>query len=461
MLLFVLRRIGWAALTIFGVMLFTFVLFRWFVAGDIAGANVGMKAPEQDKAAWRHRHGYDKPMLLNVHRQLTIFDKTQGDKPFMISDPAGSGSLAANSLALVLENPPEEEEGSATSAGEQANEQTRGAVEIRGRYLYGLDRDTPLDKLAAGMAVVEKASPRTPHPKPTIKVELSNGETFNVDLTGVRTAGELIDRINKSPENKGRLVAGITGYSAGQVWDSQFFHHLKDSLTFESRSFKDNRKLLETIAEKGPYSLSIMVPAEAFEFMLGLAVALLVAYYRGRRLDKIGVFLSVLGMCIPFLAFMIYGQGLMFMIAPKHAYGVFYRANIFLPIAIMVIAGLGGTVRFYRTIILDETNRDYVRTARAKGLPLTAVLFKHVLKNCMLPILTSMILSIPFLIMGSLLVETYFGIPGLGDLLVSSIWNRDEPIMSGLVFLTALVLTLGMLITDLCYALFDPRIKLA
>jgi len=103
MLIFILRRTGWAALTIFGVMLFTFVLFRWFVAGDIAGANGGMKAPEQDKAAWRHRFGYDKPMLLNVHRQLAIFDKTQGDKPFMISDPVGSGSLAANSLALALE----------------------------------------------------------------------------------------------------------------------------------------------------------------------------------------------------------------------------------------------------------------------------------------------------------------------------------------------------------------------
>ena len=165
-------------------------------------------------------------------------------------------------------------------------------------------------------------------------------------------------------------------------------------------------------------------------------------------------------MCVPFLAFMIYGQWLMFLIAPKHAYGIFYRANIFLPIAIMVVAGLGGTVCFYRTIILDETNRDYVRTARAKGLPLTTVLFKHVLRNCMLPILTSMILSIPFLVMGSLLVETYFGIPGLGDLLLSSITSRNEPIMSGLVYLTALVLCIGMLVTDLTYAIFDPRIKL-
>ncbi|MFQ5454541.1 MAG: ABC transporter permease subunit, partial [Candidatus Zixiibacteriota bacterium] len=99
--------------------------------------------------------------------------------------------------------------------------------------------------------------------------------------------------------------------------------------------------------------------------------------------------------------------------------------------------------------MLDETGRDYVRTARAKGVPLPAVMFRHILRNCMLPILTNLILAIPFLIMGSLLLETFFGIPGLGDLLLSSITNRDEPIVSGLTFLTALIYTVGILLTDI------------
>ncbi|MFW6062041.1 MAG: ABC transporter permease, partial [Planctomycetota bacterium] len=172
------------------------------------------------------------------------------------------------------------------------------------------------------------------------------------------------------------------------------------------------------------------------------------------------VFLSVLGMCIPFLAFMIYGQWLVFEVAPEHAFGIHQRANIYIPVLIMVVAGLGTNVRFYRTVILDETNRDYVRTARAKGLPLQSVMFKHILKNAMLPILTQLILSIPFLIMGSLLVESYFGIPGLGDLLITSINERDEAIMSGLVYLTALIYTVALLVTDISYALFDPRIRL-
>jgi peptide/nickel transport system permease protein len=127
---------------------------------------------------------------------------------------------------------------------------------------------------------------------------------------------------------------------------------------------------------------------------------------------------------------------------------------------IAVAAGLGAEVRFYRTIILNEINKDYVRTARAKGVPLPSILFLHVLKNCMLPILTDLITTIPFLILGSLLLERFFGIPGLGDLLLTSITSRDVPIITGLTFLTAVLYVISLLITDVLYAVFDPRIHL-
>jgi peptide/nickel transport system permease protein len=143
------------------------------------------------------------------------------------------------------------------------------------------------------------------------------------------------------------------------------------------------------------------------------------------------------------------------------AFGLANPINILIPVVIAVIAGLGQNVRFYRTVILDETQQDYVRTARAKGVPLPSVMFKHILRNCMLPILTNLILAIPFLIMGSLLLEMFFGIPGLGDLLLSSINSRDEPIISGLTFLTALAYVLGTLATDISYAIFDPRVRLS
>jgi peptide/nickel transport system permease protein len=241
---------------------------------------------------------------------------------------------------------------------------------------------------------------------------------------------------------------------------AQFVHYMKDSALLQARSLKTNERLVDIIGQRGPYSLSITLPALAFKFTLGLWLACLAAYCRGRLVDRIGVCLSVLGMCIPFLAFMIYGQWLMFLIAPRHAYGVFCRANLYLPIAIMVVAGLGGTVRFYRTVILEEAGRDYVRTARAKGVAPATILMRHVLPNCMGPILTNLVLSIPLLVMGSLLVESYFGIPGLGDLVLTSVGDRNEPILSGLVFLTAVIYTVGVLVADLAYAVADPRIRL-
>jgi len=247
---------------------------------------------------------------------------------------------------------------------------------------------------------------------------------------------------------------------SANVFDTQFAHYVANTVTFSNQSMINNERLSKTIVDRAPYSLAITVPAMALGWALAMVVSTLVAYYRARLIDHAGVLLAVLGMCIPYLAFIMAGQWVMFKIAPQMAYGLANPFNIFVPVGIAVIAGMGASVRFYRTVIVDEVNRDYVRTARAKGVPLPSVMFKHILKNCMLPILTNLILAIPFLIMGSLLLELFFGIPGLGDLLLSSITNRDEPIVSGLTFLTALVYVLGTLLTDITYAIFDPRVQL-
>lgn len=242
--------------------------------------------------------------------------------------------------------------------------------------------------------------------------------------------------------------------------ETQFARHLYNSVTFQGKSLETGQSLLRIIAERAKYSLAITVPSLALGFLLGMIISSFVAYFRGTWLDHTVVFLSVLGMCLPFLAYMYYAQKLVFDIRPSAAFGLSHKANVYVPVLISVIAGLGGTVRFYRTVILNEVNQDYVRTARAKGLPLRTILFKHVLRNCMLPILTNLVMAIPFLILGSLLLEKFFGIPGLGELMISSIQNRDVPIITGLTFLTALIYTAGLLLTDILYAVFDPRIRL-
>jgi peptide/nickel transport system permease protein len=509
MIAYVLRRLGWSVLTVFGVMLITFGLFRG-MAGDIAAAHLGQKADQQQRADWLNRHGYDKPMLLNLHGRLMIVDNTEGDRPLAANDDSKTGSKTADALALYGEIPDTEVD----DQGGQDRE--KGLVRVLGRYVWRLNRKTHLSELTEGRPLTKtrretpttkpstQPETTTPDPvyKPVIIFSLRDNSKLAIDLSHLSvkvsdkpknnskkdikdkieeltkpkpkarvikiqtlarpdaTCGDLLDAINNHPENNGRIHAKITEWSITDLLDSQFSDHVVKSVTFQARSLRIHKKLTQIIAERAPTSLALTVPAMAAGWFLAMVISSFVAYYRGTMLDKVGVFLSVLGMCIPFLAFMIYGQWLMFILAPTRAYGLAYRSNVYLPITIMVIAGLGGSVRFYRTVILDQVHQDYVRTARAKGASLPAVLFKHVLKNCMLPILTNLILSLPFLIMGSLLVETYFGIPGLGDLLLTSINGRDEPVVNAMVFLMAIVYTTGVMLADISYAIFDPRIRL-
>ena len=306
--------------------------------------------------------------------------------------------------------------------------------------------------------------------RPAVVFALRDGSEITVELTALAdpehpdrpaptaTCGDAMALIEK--QSGGKLKAHITELTFANAFNSQFCWHLWHSVTFTNRSYKTKEMLLDIIGKKAKYSLAISVPLLALGWLMAMVVSATVAYYRGGMIDKLGVFVCVLGMCIPYLVYMIAGQAVIFELAPSAAWGLHNRANIFVPIGIALFAGLGGNVRFYRTVILDEINRDYVRTARAKGVSLPTILFKHVLKNCMLPILTSLVVAIPFLIMGSLLLERFFGVPGLGDLMVGSVSDRDVPIISGLTFLTSAIYIVGLLITDILYAVLDPRIRL-
>jgi len=133
---------------------------------------------------------------------------------------------------------------------------------------------------------------------------------------------------------------------------------------------------------------------------------------------------------------------------------------LILPVVIGVVGGIGSSTRWYRTIFLEEINRDYVRTARAKGLSELRVLFRHVLKNAMIPILTGVVVIIPLLFMGSLLTESFFSIPGLGSYTIDAIRSQDFSIVKAMVFLGSVLYILGLILTDISYTLVDPRIRL-
>ena len=215
-----------------------------------------------------------------------------------------------------------------------------------------------------------------------------------------------------------------------------------------------------------PYSLSLTIPIFIMGLIVNLFLAMIVAFYRGTYIDFWALIVCVVMMSISGMFYIIGGQAafaVFFKLAPVSGFDTqipYTFKFLILPIAISVISGIGGGVRYYRTIFLEEINKDYVRTARAKGLGEGTVLFKHVLKNAMLPILTNVVVSIPFLIMGSLLLESFFGIPGLGGYTIDAIGRQDFAVIRAMVFLGSVLYICGLIAVDISYTLVDPRVRL-
>jgi len=177
------------------------------------------------------------------------------------------------------------------------------------------------------------------------------------------------------------------------------------------------------------------------------------------------VVFSVVLMSISTLFYIIGGQyllGKLMQLVPISGYDTGLSAFKFLvlPVIIGVIGGIGSGTRWYRTIFLEEIGKDYVRTARAKGLSEIRVLFRHILKNAMIPILTGIVVIIPLLFMGSLLLESFFGIPGLGSYTIDAINSQDFAIVRSMVFLGSVLYIAGLLLTDISYTMVDPRVRL-
>ena len=193
---------------------------------------------------------------------------------------------------------------------------------------------------------------------------------------------------------------------------------------------------------------------------------MLLAFFRGSYIDVWGVVVCVVLMSISALFYYIGGQflvGKLLHLVPISGYdtGADAIKFIILPVLIGVAAGIGASTRWYRTFFLEEIAKDFVRTARAKGLSETRVLFRHVLKNAMIPILTGIVVALPMLFMGSLILESFFGIPGLGSYTIDAINQQDFAIVRAMVFLGSVLYIVGLILTDISYTLVDPRVRLS
>jgi peptide/nickel transport system permease protein len=252
-----------------------------------------------------------------------------------------------------------------------------------------------------------------------------------------------------------------------EPWPIQYWNIVKSAFTFDfGRSWSTKQEISEMIKAGAIPSLTLSVPAFVLSTLISVSISLLVSFYRGTAFDRLAVFSCVALMSISSLAYILFGQNIfayqlgLFEISGYEAGFPYFLPYIALPVIIWVILGLGPDVRFYRTVILDEVYQDYVRTARAKGMGENAILFKHVLKNAMIPIITYVVIQIPFLILGALLLESFFGIPGLGGITLNAVNSSDFPVLKAMTVLSAIAYILFSVITDVLYTLVDPRVRL-
>lgn len=284
------------------------------------------------------------------------------------------------------------------------------------------------------------------------------GDSPALTILGKGASEESVKAFNRRYGYDKPLIIG-----GDDVFDSQFFAFIKNVASGDlGYSAKMNEPVKDVLKRGVGPSLSLTVPILVFGSVLALFFAMLSAAYRGRAPDRIILFVSATLMSVNYVVWVLLGQFFLAFKAewfPVWGYGS--AEYMVLPVMIGVLSSLGMDVRFYRTAILDELYKPYVLTARSKGLSCFAVMTRHVLGNALIPIVTYISLSIPYLFTGSLLIESFFGIPGLGSVSIDAIHSADLAVVRAVVVLGALVYQIVNLATDILYAFLDPRVRVA
>ncbi|MFZ0789798.1 MAG: ABC transporter permease [Chromatiaceae bacterium] len=261
------------------------------------------------------------------------------------------------------------------------------------------------------------------------------------------------------------LLYNASAEGLGRLTDTIFFERSVRLFVFDFGSSDDGRDIGYDISQRMWPSLAIAVPVLIVGLAINVSFALFIVFFRATYVDIGSVVLLVAMMSISGLFYIIGGQFILsklFHLVPISGYDTGLEAWKFLilPVIVGVIGGVGAGTRWYRTLFLEEIGKDYVRTARAKGLGERRVLFRHVLGNALIPILTGVVVVLPLLFMGSLITESFFGIPGLGSYTIDAINNQDFAIVRAMVFLGSVLYILGLILTDISYTLVDPRVRL-
>ena len=423
MLRYILRRSAYSILIMFGVLLLTFLLFR-VAAGDPAAAVLGKNPSAEELELMRNKLGTSKPLLFGTSRPTLRYagGDFAGEKPLpKRATLCGSVKCTGNGLLF--------EPGASLKIPQEFSSDAPVTIHLEGKNGKKVD---------------------------DLSQHIDNES--NVVISNNTSAPVVVQKIHYTVPTKG-------------FFDTQFFDAFREVISFQKtfpyvRIFNFGETLLtrepinEVLLRGMGASLCLMIPVFLGELIVGIVLAMLSAVFRGTWVDRSLMFLSVAGMSISYLALIIACQwffGYWLNWFPVWGWGE--PQHLFLPVLVGIISGTGGGVRFYRTVFLNEMNKEYLRTAISKGCSSTVVYFRHLLRNAAIPIMTRASAILPFLFTGSLLLESFFGIPGLGYKGVDALNSSDLQLLKALVILGSFLFVFINLIADILYAWADPRVR--
>lgn len=424
---FIIRRVLYMIPMVLGVILITFVLFN-VVGGSPAAMALGKNVSPQALEEFDEQRGFNKPLIFGWWTTTRAFPER------VLADPISfaPGTNFPVQLLFPLR------QDSTYKLSVQVRAQAQGTV-------IGFQSGS---EFALSRPVQQEVSSRWKWLEFQFKAAPNSLVAGSIMSLPGQGAVEL-----KCIKLERQMPHG---------WDSQLVHYFKTIVHFDLGTSLSTNEKVTTMLKRGILpSLALTVPIFFGGLVLSVGLALICAFWRNRWPDRVFVFMAVALMSVNYLVWIIFGQ--FFMAYKWHWFPIWGFESwryLLLPVTIGIVSGLGSNLRFYRTVILDELYKDYVRTAFAKGLSPAGVLFKHVLPNAMIPIVTNTVIAIPFLYTGSLLLESFFGIPGLGGLSINAINSSDVDVVRGVVLVGAIMYVVASLVTDLCYALVDPRVKL-
>ncbi len=283
-------------------------------------------------------------------------------------------------------------------------------------------------------------------------------------IGGQRVSADAIEKWKVERGYDKPLFVNTQAQGAQRLTDTVFYQRSVPLLRFDFGLSDGGLDIGHQISTRMWPSLALAIPSFVLGIAASIAFSMLLVFFRTTRLDLWGVVLCVVMLSISGLFYIIAGQWLFAKVLRLVPYSGFMEGIdmvkfLALPVLVAIITRLGPEARFYRSIFLEEIGKDYVRTARAKGLSERVVLFGHVLRNAMLPILTGTVSALPLLFMGSLIAESFFGIPGLGSYTIDAINAQDFSIVRAMVFLGSALYIVGLILADISYTLADPRVR--